>query len=275
MRKFFVYASLAVLFAASATPAAAGEVRLSIANGRVTLFARDATVREILAEWARVGQTRIVNAEKIVGAPVSMELSDVPEAQALDAVLRPVAGYIMAPRAAGTPGPSVYDRVMILATSRPPATTPTSNTFAARPTPQFQQMQAPPDDDDTPNPAFGPGGNGAAGAGQMNGNPAVPGQMATPPPGYQPPAAGFQPNAQQQQLTAPRPGMLPAQPNPFSAPNNIYAPAQPGPYAPQQPQQPLPNTAAQPGQLQTQPGIPPQPAQQQQQQNRRPGGGGG
>jgi hypothetical protein len=271
MRKFFIYATLAVLFASAATPAAAGEVRLSIANGRVTLFARDATVREILAEWARVGQTRIVNAEKIVGAPVSMELTDVPEAQALDAVLRPAAGYIIAPRAAGTPGPSVYDRVMILATSRPPATSPTTNTLATRQAPQFQQMQAPPDDDDNAT----PGANGAAGPGAVNGapgNPAMSGQMGVAP-GYQgQPAAGFPPNGspQQQQLTAPRPGMLPApaQPNPMSAPGNIYAPAQPGPYSPQQPPA---NSATQPGQLQSQPGVPPQPGQQ----NRRPGGGGG
>ena len=45
-----------------------------MANGRVTLVAKDVTVREILAEWARVGQTRIVNAEKLTGGPVTLEL---------------------------------------------------------------------------------------------------------------------------------------------------------------------------------------------------------
>ena len=45
-------------------PATSGELRLSIANGRVTLVAHDVSVRQILDEWARIGQTRIVNAEK-------------------------------------------------------------------------------------------------------------------------------------------------------------------------------------------------------------------
>ncbi len=41
----------------------AGEVRLAIKDGRVELVARDATLREILLEWERVGGTRIVNRE--------------------------------------------------------------------------------------------------------------------------------------------------------------------------------------------------------------------
>ena len=69
-----------------------------MANGRVTLIAHDVTVREILAEWARVGQARIVNGEKLTGGPVTIELTDVPEARALDTVLRSAAGYVMAPR---------------------------------------------------------------------------------------------------------------------------------------------------------------------------------
>jgi hypothetical protein len=43
-------------------PQVGAEVQLSIQDGRVKLVARDATVREILAEWARVGQTKIINA---------------------------------------------------------------------------------------------------------------------------------------------------------------------------------------------------------------------
>ena len=44
---------------------ARAEVQITIHNGRVTLVARDATLRQILAEWARVGQTKIVNIERI------------------------------------------------------------------------------------------------------------------------------------------------------------------------------------------------------------------
>ena len=36
----------------------AAEVQLSIRNGRVTIVAKDATVRQILTEWARVGKTK-------------------------------------------------------------------------------------------------------------------------------------------------------------------------------------------------------------------------
>ena len=49
-------------------------------TGRSSLVAKDATVRQILAEWARVGQTRIVNGERIAGGPVTLELTNVPEA---------------------------------------------------------------------------------------------------------------------------------------------------------------------------------------------------
>ncbi len=59
--------------------AQAGEVRLTMQGGRVTLVARDATLRQILTEWAKVGQTRIVNMERVPGGPVSLELKDVPD----------------------------------------------------------------------------------------------------------------------------------------------------------------------------------------------------
>ncbi|RPJ84168.1 MAG: hypothetical protein EHM13_05510, partial [Acidobacteria bacterium] len=95
---------------AAASPASAGEVKLQIRNGRVTLEASNATVREILAEWARVGGTRFVNAERVPGGPVTLLLTDVPEAKALDTVLRSVSGYMAAPRPAAAPGASVYDR---------------------------------------------------------------------------------------------------------------------------------------------------------------------
>ena len=48
-------------------------------NGRVTIVAKDATVRQILTEWARVGKTKIVNVERIPGGPLTLELKDVPE----------------------------------------------------------------------------------------------------------------------------------------------------------------------------------------------------
>jgi hypothetical protein len=63
---------------------AVADVRISVANGLVSVSATDATVRQILTEWARVGQTRIVNVERVGGAPITIELVNVPEAQALE-----------------------------------------------------------------------------------------------------------------------------------------------------------------------------------------------
>ena len=82
-----------------AASTAAADVQLTIQDGRVSLIAKDATVRQILAEWARVGQTKIVNADRIAGGPLTLELTNVPEQQALDVLLRSVSGYSLAPRA--------------------------------------------------------------------------------------------------------------------------------------------------------------------------------
>jgi hypothetical protein len=225
--RFALAAALIVLVAA---PAAAGELRLTMTDGRVTLVAKDVTVREILTEWARVGQARIVNAEKLTGGPVTLELTDVPEAQALDAVLRSAAGYVMAPRVAGTPGPSRYDRIMILATSRPPAVMATNpSPFANRPMPQAPPQNSPSDDDVE----FGPNGAPLNGPGAQPGATAMPmPTMPGPQPQQQIPGQIGQP-AQQVPMTAPRPGQLPAPANNGPAvPPNPYLGTPPGPAAP-------------------------------------------
>ncbi len=109
---------LAVLAAVVAVPASAGaDLRFEIRDGKVTLDARDVTVRQILAEWARVGQTRIINLERVGSGPMTLQLSRVPERQALDIILRSASGYLAAPRPAGQTGASAYDRILILATS--------------------------------------------------------------------------------------------------------------------------------------------------------------
>src|ERR1019366_9231772 len=79
-----------------ASSTAFAEVKVTMQNGRVSVVAKDATLRQILTEWARVGQTRIINVERIPGGPLSIELTDVPEAQALDVLLRSLSGYMAA-----------------------------------------------------------------------------------------------------------------------------------------------------------------------------------
>jgi hypothetical protein len=176
-----------VLFAgllAAASPAAA-DVRVIIENGNVSVSATDATPRQILTEWARVGQTRIINVERVAGAPISVELTHVPEAQALDTLLRGVAGYLAAPREVATPDRSAYDRIFILATSAgaparsapSPAPPPTFTPPSFTPPPQDDQ-----DDQDPPQPRRVQGPPNQPRAPAFNTFP----QPATPPPREEP-----------------------------------------------------------------------------------------
>jgi hypothetical protein len=119
MKGLYRLAASAAVFVASCSPSFAGQVRLEIRNGLVTLDAKDASVREVLAEWARVGRTRIVNGERAPGSLLTLQLTDVPEKKALDIVLRASAGYIAAPRAAAGEAGSQYDRIVVMAVPRP------------------------------------------------------------------------------------------------------------------------------------------------------------
>lgn len=209
---------LAALVAAAPASAFAGELKLTIANGRATIMADDVPLQQILAEWARVGKTRVVNGDKLTGPAVTLQLVDVPEAQALETLLRSASGYVVAQRAAFAPDTSQYDRILIMPTSRPPAVSasapPPSFNQPARPMPQPQPIIDEDDPIDAPvvmPPGMNPG----------------PGQPMLPP-------GMAQPNNQQPQqpLTAPRPGMLPAppagQPNPFGATPIVRPPGGPG-----------------------------------------------
>lgn len=118
MRHKLLLVALAAAVAAAA-PASA-EVRLTMADGHVSISATNATVGQILAEWARVGQTRIVNGERLTGGPLTLELTNVPEAQALDIILRSASGYLLAPRPTPVPTASRFDRILILPTSSAP-----------------------------------------------------------------------------------------------------------------------------------------------------------
>ncbi len=228
MRKLFWRVLLAsALGAATSASAVAGELKLSIGNGRVTLIAQDVPLRQILTEWARIGQTRFVNADKLTGPALTLQLVDVPEKQALDIVLHTASGYMAAPRPAGTAGASMYDRIMILPTSRPPAVsasaTPPPFTRPPMPQPQPQPVD---DDDGEPRdqgvvapPNMMPQGLPQPG---MMPPTNVPGQPPQPYPGMLPQPGQQVPAGQQVPMTAPRPGMLPA-PTP-GTPGNPYQP---------------------------------------------------
>lgn len=131
-----------------AVSSASADVHLTMANGRVSLVAKDATVRQILAEWARVGQTKIVNMERVPGGPVTLELANMPEAQALEVLLRTLSGYITAPRPVEAANLSRFDRIIImptLASARPASSAPPPPVFQQNP--QFPPPQQQADDD--------------------------------------------------------------------------------------------------------------------------------
>ena len=151
----FVLASL--LLAASS---AFAEVHVTMQDGRVTIVARDATIREILREWARVGQTRIVNVERVPGGPETLELRNVTEIQALDVLLRSLSGYIAVPRAVRAANLSSIDRIIIMPTLAGAAPAPAAVRLAApvstSPPPppavvQQQPLLQPPVEDDQAN----------------------------------------------------------------------------------------------------------------------------
>jgi type II secretory pathway component HofQ len=95
MRTLFPAFVLAVLVIPA--PASA-QLTLTMDGGMVTLVAKDVPLSTIMAEWAKVGKTSILNGDKIF-TPVTLQLENVPEKQALDILLRGAAGYMLAERA--------------------------------------------------------------------------------------------------------------------------------------------------------------------------------
>ena len=237
------------LFAVST---AFADVQLTMQNGRVSLVAKDATVRQILTEWARVGQTKIVNVERVPGGPVTLQLTNIPEAQALEVLLRTLSGYITAPRPVEAANLSRFDRIIImptLAAARPPtASTPAPPTFQQGPQFNLPPPSTADDDAEDERPAA---------------NAASPSNVAMPPTGPRGPVFNTFPQASTvapQTLPIPQTGAqvqtpAPATPASSTAPTAPYGGvAVPGMVAPPPPGQ--------------QPGVPGQPV-------RRPGGPGG
>ena len=117
---------LVVALSLVAIPVWAQQVKIAFNDGQVTVETAGAPPRAVLAEWSKVGGTTIVNAERVTGAPLTLKLVDVPEAQALEIILRSVAGYLAAPRGQ-TPGASRYDRILVMPTSAPVVNTATAS----------------------------------------------------------------------------------------------------------------------------------------------------
>jgi hypothetical protein len=148
--------SIALLGLTLVSTAASADVKVTIDNGRVSIVAKDATVRQILTEWARVGQTKIVNVERIPGGPQTIELTNVSETEALELLLRSISGYIAAPRATSAGAhASQFDRIVVMPTAAAPRA-PVTASATPTPTPMAPQMMpaqlADDDDDERPQP---------------------------------------------------------------------------------------------------------------------------
>ncbi len=202
--------ALAVVLVACAAPTWANGLQLTLKDGRVTLIADNVPARQILEEWAKVGDTRVVNAEKLVGPPLTVRLEGVPEREALEVVLKSAAGFVVAPRPEGEPGSSRFDRILILATSAAPAMPARSASAPGRPAP-FVPPPMMGDDQ------FDPEGAPEPGQGQVPQLQPYPGPF----PGTGAVAA---PAEQTQPQTSPRPGFLPV---PQTAPGSV-SPLPPG-----------------------------------------------
>jgi hypothetical protein len=128
---------VATFLATSCASVASGQqVSLTLNEGRVSLRAENATIRQILAEWERLGQVRIVGVDRLAASqPLTLTLADVSERQALDIVLRGVPGYMVVDRLEPTPGTSRYDRLVLLAKTTTPTPAVASNAGASVPTP--------------------------------------------------------------------------------------------------------------------------------------------
>lgn len=239
-------AAVGVVMVLASGSSAFADVQLTIRDGRVTLVAKDATVRQILTEWARVGQTNIVNVERIPGGPLTLQLTNVPEEQALDVLLRSVSGYMAAPRPVVVENLSRFDRILVMPTS----VAPRVPAAPARPVPQQPTFVPPlelpvgdddrgPEEQEQPVPAAVPGAPVPGRAPVFNTFPQP--QVVNPRQGVPATVPGAMGGVPQPQ-TAPRPPVTypgavtyPGQP---TSPGGVAVPGMIVPAPPQQPGQP-------------------------------------
>lgn len=226
MKRHALAIAAALSVAGLASPCLAGQVRLEIRGGLVTLEAKDATIREIFAEWSRVGKTRVVNAESVPGGPITVVLQGVPERQALEVLLRSVGGFLAVARTPEIESASTYDRIVVMPVARPVVAAASAggrsvtNTQAPPSRDRIVIPPPPPADEDEDVQVMPMPGQGIYGGAQQPGmptavpftvggvqNPNVPQATQTPRP---PPAA----------QSAPQPGMV--------TPPVIKPPGQPG-----------------------------------------------
>lgn len=158
--KFRAALLLAVCTALFAPPvhAGRGEVRVTFANGRVSIVADNATLPDILREWSRVGGSTFTNLDKITaGELLTLRIENETELHAIEILLRPIAGYVVAPRRSAAMSPSAIERVLLMPGDRPltypsaavSAPAAPANSFEAAPAAMYAGPPRPDDDGPT------------------------------------------------------------------------------------------------------------------------------
>lgn len=165
LRRLLLTALAALVIAAPVSAQSPGVSIQFHGDGTVTVKATNAQLRTILQEWARSGRTTFVNADRVTGGPMTIELTNVSERDALATLLRGTSGYMVGARPEATIGASAYDRIMILP---PSAVPPTARVVSNAPSPTPPQQ--------TPI-AFVPGDPVDDGQLPLNGRPLTPAQL--------------------------------------------------------------------------------------------------
>ena len=167
-RMFTLLAAGAVLVGTTALPAQTErKLEISFQDGTVTLVAANVTVREILAEWSRKGGSHIINGDKVMGGPVTLQFEQAPERVVMDSLLRSAAGYVLGPRFADSTAASQFGVISILPTSQAvaaPASAgmPTSAPVRTGPDDEIPPVTPPPANVNPPASAMNPPANAPA-----------------------------------------------------------------------------------------------------------------
>jgi hypothetical protein len=233
MTKFGRACAGALLLIASIVPVPlhADTVQVTVHDGRVSIATTSATPAQILDAWGRAGGILFVNAERITGAPIALQLEEVPEEQALDVLLRSVSGYLARRRVGAGAGTSIFDRIVVLpapAVARntvvqPAPAAPASPAGANSQAPVFTPPRPPAAAAPPPQPPAGiPQGPGVVRLVGADGQPVEDDQAGAPPP--QPQQA--QPQPYNPGDAAPRPPFAPP-PRPPSPPASQPSPGAP------------------------------------------------
>jgi len=86
-------------------------------NGVMSLLATNAPLRDILNEWTKKGGTPFVGAERLTGAPLTLQFDHKSETEVIASLLRNASGYVVSARQPGSQAASGIEVVYVLAVS--------------------------------------------------------------------------------------------------------------------------------------------------------------